>query len=281
MKKIRIDQLLVEKQFVDSRSSAKRLIMAGNVEVNGQIVYKPGTGVPLDAQIIIKKDPLYVSRGGDKLAAALNAFNIDLMGSICADVGASTGGFTDCILQHGAKKVYAIDVGKGVLAWSLRNDNRVVVMEGINARYLRSLPEPVNFISLDVSFISIKLLLPLLHSWFLIPPVREGNNVWSLKTVKQQQSMQILVALIKPQFEVGKAEAARGEGVIRDPAIHRRVLLDITSFAINNGYALKGLVRSPLLGPKGNMEFFMHLEASASFQDINLHELIDQTIDSP
>ncbi len=236
MRKVRIDVLMMARSLVESRAQAQRLVMAGEVRVNGQVVPKPSTAVPSDAQIDIDKGPRFVSRGGEKLAAALKAFELEVQNRVCADVGASTGGFTDCLLQHGAGRVYAIDVGQGILHWKLRQNPRVVVLEGSNARYLEVLPEPVSLITIDASFISLKIILPVVHGWFS-PEVGE------------------VVALIKPQFEIGRQQAARSRGVIRDPAVHRQVLEDVLNFTQTEGYDLRGLIRSPLTGPKGNIEF--------------------------
>jgi 23S rRNA (cytidine1920-2'-O)/16S rRNA (cytidine1409-2'-O)-methyltransferase len=189
----------------------------------------------------------FVSRGGEKLDAALEAFGIDVAGLTCADVGASTGGFTDCMLQRGAEKVYAIDVGKGILHWKLRNHPRVVVMESTNARYVESLPEPVDFVTIDASFISLKILLPVIKKWPFPLSSFDGRKT------KEERSG--IVVLIKPQFEAGRKDVSRGDGVIRDPDIHRQVLLDVLGFAKSAGFGLKGLIRSPILGPKGNVEF--------------------------
>jgi 23S rRNA (cytidine1920-2'-O)/16S rRNA (cytidine1409-2'-O)-methyltransferase len=236
----RLDLLLVEQGLVESRSLAQRLVMAGQVRVDGQVISRPAAPVPDGAHLEIDQGPPFVSRGGEKLAAALRAFSIPVLDRVCADVGASTGGFSDCLLQNGARRVYAIDVGKGILHWKLRQDARVVVMEETNARYVERLPEPVGFVAIDASFISLKLLLPVVEGW-LEPEAQ-------------------LVALVKPQFEAGRAEAARGEGVVRDPAVHRRVLMDVLGFAAELGFAVRGLLRSPLLGPKGNVEFLAWFE---------------------
>jgi len=235
MPKKRLDILLVERGLAESRSQAQRLVMAGQVRVDGQVTLKPATNVPGSAKLELTMGARFVSRGGEKLQAALDAFQIDPGNRICADVGASTGGFTDCLLQHGARRVYAIDVGKGILHWKLRQDRRVVVMEGTNARYLSELPEKISLVTVDASFISLKTLLPALAGW-LTP----GSE---------------LVALIKPQFEAGRRAASRGEGVIRDTVVHRKVLMEVLSFAEGEGFGLQGLIRSPLLGPKGNTEF--------------------------
>jgi 23S rRNA (cytidine1920-2'-O)/16S rRNA (cytidine1409-2'-O)-methyltransferase len=212
--------------------------MAGRVRVDGQVIYKPATRVREDARITIDSGPRFVSRGGEKLDAAIQAFAINVTSRICADVGASTGGFTDCLLQYGASRVYAIDVGRGQLHWKLRNDDRVISMEGTNARYLSTLPDSISLATIDASFISIRLLLPAVQKWF---PPRGGD----------------IIALIKPQFEAGREEASRGRGIIRDPDIHRRILLEINEFAASIGLISKGVVQSPLKGPKGNIEFLV------------------------
>jgi 23S rRNA (cytidine1920-2'-O)/16S rRNA (cytidine1409-2'-O)-methyltransferase len=262
MPKKRLDALLVERGLVESRAQAQRLIMAGQVRVNGELMLKPALGVSDSAQIAVESGPRFVSRGGEKLAAALEAFRLSPTGRVCADVGASTGGFTDCLLQHGAARVYAIDVGKGILHWKLRQDSRVVVMEETNARYVERLPETIQFATVDASFISLKVLLPVIRGWFeaggeqsAIPP---GD----------------LVALIKPQFEAGRTQAARGEGVIRDPEVHRHVLRSVLGFASQRGYRIRGLIASPLLGPKGNLEFLAWFSlAELGGQSTSEHEI--------
>ena len=240
MKKVRIDILLMERKLVESRSQAQRLIMAGKVRVNGQVVIKPAESFPEAVEIIIESGPRYVSRGGEKLAAALDTFSLDVRSKVCADVGASTGGFTDCLLQNGARRVYAIDVGRGILHWNLRQDERVIVMEGTNARYLAKLPEKVDLITIDASFISLKVLLPVVRAWY----GDEGGDA---------------IVLIKPQFEAGKSAAAQGKGVIRDPKVHESVLIDILSVAENVDYHVLGVTKSPIKGPKGNIEFLVRL----------------------
>jgi 23S rRNA (cytidine1920-2'-O)/16S rRNA (cytidine1409-2'-O)-methyltransferase len=240
--KQRIDLLIVERGMCASRTKAQRLIMAGEVRVDGQPVTKSGTQVPTDSAITIDQGLPFVSRGGLKLEAALDAFAVPVEHRVIADVGASTGGFTDCMLQRGAQRVYAIDVGYGQLAWSLRNDERVVVMERTNARHLHELPEPIHLATIDASFISLTLILPRIHDW-LMP----GGSV---------------IALIKPQFEAGRAQVGKG-GVVRDPAIHRQVLLRILTWADQNGLPPQGLIRSPLKGPSGNVEFLALLTKSA------------------
>jgi 23S rRNA (cytidine1920-2'-O)/16S rRNA (cytidine1409-2'-O)-methyltransferase len=266
--KTRLDVLLVARGLADSRSQALRLVMAGQVRVAGQVMLKPATNVASDCVIEIDRGPRFVSRGGEKLEAALEAFKLPVSGRICADVGASTGGFTDCLLQHGAKRVYAIDVGGGILDWKLRQDERVVVMENTNARYLDYLPEPVDLVTIDASFISLKLLLPVVKGWLLSSaPTRE-------------ESARDVIALIKPQFEAGRAEVRRGKGVIRDPAIHRQVLTNILTFARQQKYEVRGLVRSPLLGPKGNVEFltWLSLNQTPGQPDIELGSLVSNVM---
>jgi 23S rRNA (cytidine1920-2'-O)/16S rRNA (cytidine1409-2'-O)-methyltransferase len=241
--KERLDVLVVERGLAESRAKAQRLIMAGQVRVEGEVILKPGTLIPVSASIEVVEGMRYVSRGGEKLEAALEGFDLThLEGWVCADVGASTGGFTDCLLAHGAARVYAIDVGYGQLHWKLRQDPRVVVMERTNVRYLTTLPEQVDLVTIDVSFISLKLVLPTVKVW--LKP--EGK----------------IIALIKPQFEAGPSESARGKGVIRDARVHRRVLEDVLAFAKTIGLTPQGLIRSPLLGPKGNVEFLTLLTPS-------------------
>ena len=233
-RKERLDLLLVQRGLTSSRQQAQRLIMAGEVTVGERKVDKPGTRVPVGADIALAASQPYASRGGTKLAAALDRFGVKVSGLTVADVGASTGGFTDCLLQRGASRVYAIDVGYGQLAWELRNDPRVVVMERTNARYLDQLPEKVGLATIDVSFISLRLIIPPVVGW-LAP----GGRV---------------LALIKPQFEAGRGQVGKG-GVVRDPALHRQVLEDILDWAGCQHLGLRGLVRSPLTGPAGNVEF--------------------------
>jgi 23S rRNA (cytidine1920-2'-O)/16S rRNA (cytidine1409-2'-O)-methyltransferase len=238
LRKERLDLILVEQGLVASRTQAQRLIMAGQVTVSGQVVDKAGMRVPVDAELAVKEPLPFVSRGGLKLDAALDALGLDVSGWIVADVGASTGGFTDCVLQRGASRVYAIDVGYGQLAWNLRQDPRVVVLERTNARYLETLPEPIDLATIDASFISLKLLLPSVMGW-----LRPGSGS--------------IVALIKPQFEAGRAQVGKG-GVVRDPVVHRAVLEEITAWAKGRGLGLAGLIRSPITGPAGNVEFLAH-----------------------
>jgi 23S rRNA (cytidine1920-2'-O)/16S rRNA (cytidine1409-2'-O)-methyltransferase len=237
MTKMRLDLLLVERGLVESRAKAQALIMAGQVRVEDQVADKAGANVAGDAKITLDSGPRFVSRGGEKLEAALGMFPLNVKGRLCADVGASTGGFTDCLLQHGAARVYAIDVGKWILHWKLRTDPRVVVMEETNARFVDTLPEPVSLVVIDTSFISLKILLPVVKEW--VPSD--------------------ILCLIKPQFEAGRKESARHKGVIRDPEVHRLVLMDVLAFAQDTGYTVRGLGRSPVLGPKGNVEFLAWL----------------------
>lgn len=249
---------MMNRGLVESRSLAQRLVMAGEVRVNGQVASKPSMMVDDQAEVAVESGPPFVSRGGEKLEGAVQAFNLDLRGKTCADVGASTGGFTDCMLQHGAVKVFAIDVGYGVLHWKLRQDGRVVSMERTNARHVESLSEPVQMVTVDASFISLRILLPVLVNWF----GPEGGEV---------------VALIKPQFEAGRQEAAHGEGVIQDPQVHRHVLEEILGFAAGMGLTLRGLICSPLKGPKGNIEFLGYWQLGGGDpRGLDWQESVDQ-----
>ncbi|MFN2291853.1 MAG: TlyA family RNA methyltransferase [Anaerolineae bacterium] len=240
--KKRLDLLMVERGLAESRQQAQRLIMAGEVLVDDYPVDKPGTRVPVASDLRATSAPPYVGRGGLKLDAAMEAFAVDVEGQVAADVGASTGGFTDCLLQRGVARVYAIDVGYGQLAWKLRQNSRVIVMDRINARYLRELPEPVDLVTVDVSFISLKLILPAAMGW-----LGPGGQI---------------VALIKPQFEAGPDRVGKG-GVVRDPAVHRQVLTAITGWSDSQGLSLQGLIRSPITGAAGNVEFLAHWASGA------------------
>ncbi len=243
--KERLDKLLVKKEIVQSRERARAFIMEGKVTVDGRIIDKPGTRVPLDAELGLRgEDQPYVSRGGLKLEEALRIFRIDPRGMVVIDVGASTGGFTDCVLQKGAQKVYAVDVGYGRLAWKLQKDPRVVSLERRNVRYLKreEIPEEADLILVDTSFISIEKFLP-----HLLGFLKRGGD---------------LVSLIKPQFEVGKGEVGKG-GVVRDPALHQKVIERIFRFCQGLGLKADQVIESPLLGPKGNKEFFIHLRKEA------------------
>ncbi len=239
-KRERLDRLLVARGLASSRERALRLILAGSVKVNGERLSKAGQLVRDDATVEVLDRPPYVSRGGEKLIHALRSFGIEVSGRICLDVGASTGGFTHCLLLEGAGRVYAVDVGKGQLDPAMRNDPRVVVMEGKNARFLK--PEefvtPPNLATVDVSFISLEKVLDA-----TISCLTESGEV---------------IALVKPQFEVGRGQVGKG-GVVRDREKHRQVLLRLVEFAAGKGWAVLGVTASPLRGPKGNREFFLHI----------------------
>ncbi|KPK94349.1 MAG: hypothetical protein AMJ88_04265 [Anaerolineae bacterium SM23_ 63] len=246
--KTRIDLLLVERGLVESRSQAQRLIMAGQVRVNDQVVNVPSRKFVMNAQITLESGPRFVSRGGEKLASALETFATDIEGKICADVGVSTGGFTDCLLQAGAARVYAIDVGRGVLHWKLRNHPKVVVMEGVNAREIESLPEPIQLVTIDASFISLRILIPSVVRWL----DRDGE----------------VIALIKPQFEAGREAVGKG-GVVRDPLVHQRVVRDVIDCAVEANLGPQAVMISPLRGPKGNLEFLLWCIKNADGVDTN------------
>lgn len=245
MSKQRIDTLLVGRGLAKSREKARALVMAGQVLVADRPVTKPGTLIDEEAALSLASRPRYVSRGGEKLEYALQAFRIDVGGLVCADVGASTGGFTDCLLQQGAARVYAIDVGKGQLDWRLRQDPRVVVMEGVNVRTLPSLPEPVDLVTVDVSFISLRLVLPVVRGW-LGAAVAEGGTGPSI------------IALFKPQFEAEKGEVPRG-GVIRDPQLHAMLIGRFAAWSAHDGFRVVDMTASPIAGAKGNTEFLFWL----------------------
>jgi 23S rRNA (cytidine1920-2'-O)/16S rRNA (cytidine1409-2'-O)-methyltransferase len=256
MHKERLDILVSELGLAESRSLAQRLIMAGQVLVNGEMVIKPSEKIPLESEIRLKEKAPFVSRGGEKLEAAIRAFELtNISGWVCADVGSSTGGFTDCLLQHGARKVFAIDVGYGQLHWSLRQNPAVVVMERTNARYVEKLDKPVQLIVIDASFISLKIFWNVFPKWFGDIP---GH----------------VVALIKPQFEAGRRQSAKGEGVIRDKQVHKQVLEDVLQGAQDHGYGIHGLINSPILGPKGNREFLVYLQYPQN-EGIDMADLID------
>ena len=230
----RLDIAMVERGLVPTRNKAQALILAGAVLIDGRPVRKAGEVVGETTSISLVEKPRFVSRGGEKLDHALTAFEIDLAGKVCADIGASTGGFTDAMLQRGAEQIFAIDVGYGQIALALRNDSRVVVMDRTNARHLESLPEAVDFTAIDASFISLVKLFPAV-----------------LNISKPESSV---VALIKPQFEAGKGEVGKN-GVVRDHAVHRRILAEVIAGASEVGLSLAGLTASPLKGPAGNIEF--------------------------
>lgn len=245
--KQRLDIYLVENGLVSGRDLAKSLIMEGKVYVNNQKADKAGEQVGEKDKVELRGEALkYVSRGGLKLEKAMASFDISLDGCIAMDIGASTGGFTDCMLQNGAKKVYSVDVGYGQLAWKLRTDERVVNMERTNIRYvtLEQLDEELDFASIDVAFISLKLVLPV------------------AKTLLKSDGE--LVALIKPQFEAGREKVGK-KGVVRDPDVHKEVIYNITSFAQDNGFMVLGLDFSPIRGPEGNIEYLMYAKKSPDF----------------
>lgn len=234
--KQRLDVVVHERGLAATRAKARGMIMAGEILVDGAAVDKPGTMVRSDVSIEVKSKPRFVSRGGEKLAGALADFQFDVSGRICADVGASTGGFTDCLLQNGAARVYAIDVGYGLIDYTLRQDSRVILMERTNARYVEQLDEPVSLVVVDASFISLRLLLPVIKGW--LTPQAD------------------VIALIKPQFEAGKKDIGKG-GVVKDQAVHRRVLEEILQFGLEQGFSICGLTRSSIKGQSGNIEFLV------------------------
>lgn len=243
MAKRRLDALLVDRGLADSPEKARALVMAGQVTVDERPAPKPGSLVAEDVSLVVDLGPRYVSRGGEKLAHALAAFGIDPTGLVAADIGASTGGFTDCLLQHGASLVYAIDVGRAQLDYKLRNDARVVSMEGVNARDLASLLEPIDIAVIDVSFTSLRVVLPAVAKL-----VRPGAPI---------------VALFKPQFEAAKDEVPRG-GVIRDAQLHATLIGRFAAWLVTNGFSIRDLVTSPILGAEGNREFLFWLRPEAS-----------------
>lgn len=258
--KIRLDSLLVERGLEESRQRAQAVIMSGIVYVDGSRVDKPGTAVPENARLEVRGDRLpYVSRGGLKLEKAMKSFSISLQDAVCGDIGASTGGFTDCMLQNGAAKVYAVDVGRGQLAWKLRNDSRVVCLERTNARYLsrEQIPEELSFASVDVSFISLKLILPPLAAL-----LREDGRV---------------VSLVKPQFEAGREKVGK-KGVVRDPAVHREVLEHFLGHAKEAGLSVLGLTYSPIRGPEGNIEYLGYMQkGEGTALDFDLKALVEES----
>ncbi len=236
--KTRLDMAMVARGMAESRTQAQAMIMAGDVLVNGAAALHASNSVRVVDLIDLKAKPRFVSRGGEKLAAAIAAFHIDPKDATCVDLGASTGGFTDCLLQAGAAKVYAVDVGHGQIDDRIRRNRRVVSMERVNARYLEALPEPVSVAVIDVSFISLKLILPV-----ALILLTDGG---------------VCIPLIKPQFEAGKGQVGKG-GVVREVEIHRSVLNEILGFAAGHGFSVLGLTASPILGPAGNREFLAHL----------------------
>jgi 23S rRNA (cytidine1920-2'-O)/16S rRNA (cytidine1409-2'-O)-methyltransferase len=238
MPKRRLDLLLVERGLAESQHKAQALIMAGEVMVQCETASKPAGLVNAEASIELRQPPPFVSRGGVKLDHALNMFQLNVAGMVVADIGASTGGFTDCLLKRGARRVYAVDVGRGQLDYHLRQDSRVVVLEGINARYNLPISEKIDLATIDVSFISVTKVIP-----SAVSLLKEKGN---------------LVVLIKPQFEAARKEVGRG-GVIKDPLVHALILARFIVWAADQGFQLRGLVASPILGPAGNREFFIWL----------------------
>ena len=256
--KKRLDVLMVEKGLEQSRERAKALIMSGIVYVGGQKAESPGQSYPEDSGIEVRGKKLpFVSRGGLKLQKAIEYFGIDPKDKVVMDIGASTGGFTDCLLQHGAKKVYAVDVGYGQLAWSIRTDPRVVCMERCNIRYVtpEQIGEPLDMAVTDVSFISLKLVLPVAKS------LMHGNGE--------------AVALIKPQFEAGKEKVGK-KGVVRDPKVHQEVIQEILDFSKGIGFGIKGLTFSPIKGPEGNIEFLVYLSCRGESVEFSAEDVVRQ-----
>ena len=259
MAKQRLDQYLVEQGLVPSRSMAQSVIMAGEVYINGQKASKAGEAVTGEEQIELRGKTLqYVSRGGLKLEKAMQVFPIDIAGKICMDIGASTGGFTDCMLQNGASKVYSIDVGYGQLAWKLRQDSRVVNLERTNIRYVteEQVPDAVDFFSVDVSFISLKLVLPVAFS--LLQEQGQG------------------VCLIKPQFEAGREKVGK-KGVVRDPAVHMEVIENVLEFTKEIGFSVLGLDFSPVRGPEGNIEYLMYVGKQGENKEFDIPGLVKES----
>ena len=264
--KERLDLLLVQKGFFESRQKAKIAIMEGLVFVGGAISDKPGTPVDVDAEITLKNDPCpYVSRGGLKLEKAMQAFGFSLEGRTCMDIGASTGGFTDCMLQHGASRVYAVDVGYGQLAWKLRTDPRVTNIEKCNFRYFdRALVDgPIDFMSADVSFISLKLIFPVAVSM-----LADGGDI---------------VCLVKPQFEAGREQVGKN-GIVRDSKVHEEVIRRVVGYGSENGLSAMGLTHSPITGAKGNIEYLLHLNKAEKMlynvDDSCIHDVVAASHDA-
>lgn len=259
--KERIDILLVEKGFFNSREKAKRAIMAGIVFIDQEKIDKPGTKVDKAGDILVKGNPIpYVSRGGLKLEKSIKSFNINLNNKICLDIGASTGGFTDCMLQNGASKVYSIDVGYGQLAWKLRKDPRVTSMERTNVRYVtrKDINTLADFASIDVSFISLKLVLPVVKQL-----LKENGEI---------------IALIKPQFEAGR-ESVGKKGVVRDISVHKKVARDIVSFVSSIEIKVLDFTYSPVKGPEGNIEYLLYMKNTNSFNIFKDIDYIENLID--
>jgi len=261
--KQRLDTILVERGLFDSREKAKASVMEGIVSVNGLKAYKAGTMTDVSADITVKEDPCpYVGRGGLKLEKAMDFFDMDMTGAVTADIGASTGGFTDCMLQHGARKVYAIDVGYGQLAWKLRKDPRVINMEKTNARYLDCdrIPEPVDFITIDVSFISVSHILAV-----------------ATRLLADQGS---IICLVKPQFEAGRDQVGK-KGIIKDEEVHKEVIRKVIHYGEETGLAAAGLTFSPVKGAKGNIEYLLYMkkqdDCPAAGPDIDIDGVVGRS----
>ena len=255
VKKERLDKLLVQRGLAPTRTKAQALIMAGEVYIEGEMAYKAGTKVPANSHITLKEMMPYVSRGGYKLAGALEQFSISVTGAICADVGASTGGFTDVLLQNGAKHVYAIDVGYGQLAWKLRRNKRVTTMERINARHLESLPELVQLVVIDVSFISLRLIMPAVRQWL----AKTGE----------------VLALVKPQFEAGKKQVGKG-GIVKEPAIHHQVLTQTIADCLTQNLYPAGIMPATITGSTGNQEFLLWLKQTPTLSPAGIQAQLSQ-----
>ena len=259
--KERLDVLLVKRNLAASREKAKAVIMSGNVYVEGQREDKPGTSFPQEVQIEVRGNTIpYVSRGGLKLEKALKNFQVSVAGKVCTDVGSSTGGFTDCMLQNGARKVFAIDVGKGQLDWKLRNDERVVCMEKTNIRYVtpEDIGEPVDFSSVDVSFISLTKVLVPIRDYL----TKDGE----------------ITALIKPQFEAGREKVGK-KGVVRERSTHLEVIRMVADYAMSAGFDVLELAFSPIRGPEGNIEYLIHLKKCDGTGQMSMQVRIEETVD--
>jgi 23S rRNA (cytidine1920-2'-O)/16S rRNA (cytidine1409-2'-O)-methyltransferase len=282
MTKRRVDTLLVDRGLAETRAKAQALVLAGQVRSGERPVAKPGLLVEETLPLAVEQGPPYVSRGGEKLEHALHHFGLDVTGLVAADVGSSTGGFTDCLLQHGAARVYAVDVGRGQLDYRLRNDPRVVVMEETNVRNLEQLPEPVDFVTVDVSFISLRLVLPVVATWFC-DAGRRGAATLSADIVRTSEDRSAsvdgrdsccapttsargaIIALFKPQFEAEKSEVPRG-GVIRDPSLHATLIGRFAAWCVRNSFRVLDLTASPILGAEGNREFLFWLRPTVTAQ---------------
>lgn len=261
MKKQRLDILVTERGLAPSREKAKAFIMAGEVMVNGEVLDKAGQLVAEDSDIKVKALSKYVSRGGLKLEKAMDKHGFELKDKICADIGASTGGFTDCMLQNGSSKVYAVDVGYGQLAWKLRTDPRVVNMERTNARYIEQLDDEIDFCSIDVSFISLTIILPIVYNL-----LKGGGEA---------------VALIKPQFEAGRENVGK-KGVVRDPSVHCDVIKKITEFCEQRGFSVIDVDYSPIKGPEGNIEYLCYIKKENNdvvFDQSKIEEVVKRSHD--